>query len=77
MANSGFPVTDPAAPAKRKRAASGPRKPSPLYTFVKSDTEVTVVKTFRDPRDMAAYISTAHTNGEKLLIITPSEKEKA
>lgn len=59
---------------KKRRAPQGPRKPSPLYAFVKVNQEsgkVELATSFRDPRKMAEYFPTATQNGEDLLIIAP------
>ena len=58
---------------KKRRAPQGPRKPSPLYAFVKIDesNKVALSASFRDPRKMAEYFSTATANGEQLLVISP------
>lgn len=59
---------------KKTRKAQGPRKPSPLYAFVRSNAEtgkVELATSFRDPRKMAEYFPTATANGEDLLIIAP------
>lgn len=62
-----------AGSAKKTRKPQGPRKPSPLYAFVKTDAEnkVGLAASFRDPRKMAEYFPTATANGESLLIISP------
>lgn len=61
------------APAEKKtRKAQGPRKPSPLYAFVKVvEGKVELANSFRDPRKMAEYFNTANANGEQLLVINP------
>ncbi len=58
---------------KKKRAPQGPRKPSPLYAFVKVDEagKVQLAAQFRDPRKMAERFTTAASEGEQLLVISP------
>lgn len=69
------PATATDAPVKKKRAPQGPRKPSPLYAFVRMSSDGSnrpeLVKSFRDPRKMAEYIPTSTANGEHLLVIAP------
>ena len=65
------------APAKKTRKPQGPRKPTPFYLFLKVDAgaaagqQISVSKSFRDPRKMAEYFGTANTNGEQLVVVTP------
>lgn len=58
---------------KKRRAPQGPRKPSPLYAFVRinGENKPELAQSFRDPRKMAEYFPTASANGEHLLILTP------
>jgi hypothetical protein len=60
---------------RRKRAPStGPRRPSPIYVFVKIDGSTgkpAVTQVFRDPRKMADYFPTAKEDGSELLVVTP------
>lgn len=58
---------------KKRRKPQGPRKPSPLYAFVRLSAEgkPELATSFRDPRKMAEYFPTATSNGEHLLIIAP------
>ena len=61
------------APVKRRRA-SGPRRPAPLYIFVKIDEgsgKPTLAAAFKDPRKMATYFNTSKEEGSELLVITP------
>lgn len=63
--------------AKKRRAPQGPRKPSPLYLFIKVDTaaavgsQVTLAASYRDPRKMAERYTQSQANGEQLLVVTP------
>lgn len=58
---------------RKRRAPQGPRRPSPIYIFVKLDDsgKPTVSQTFRDPRKMAEYFPTAREEGSELLVVTP------
>lgn len=58
---------------RRRRASTGPRRPSPIYIFVKIDEagKASVAATFKDPRKMAEYFPTAKEEGSELLVVTP------
>jgi hypothetical protein len=58
---------------RRRRAPQGPRRPSPIYIFVKIDGngKPVVAQTFRDPRKMADYFNTSKEEGSELLVVTP------
>jgi hypothetical protein len=58
---------------RKRRASTGPRRPSPIYIFVKIDDagKASVAATFRDPRKMAEYFPTAKEEGSELLVVTP------
>ena len=68
-------ATSTAVAPKKRRAPQGPRRPSPIYAFVKAGDagQVQLTAQFRDPRKMATYVAQANANGEQLLVIAPEE----
>lgn len=65
--------TTAAAPRKR-RAPQGPRKPMPIYAFVKTNEQgkPTLQAAMRDPRKMAEYFNKSKEEGSELLVIDTS-----
>lgn len=73
LAMNEAPELTAAGTPRKRRAPQGPRRPSPIYIFVKIDDagKASVAATFRDPRKMAEYFPTAKEEGSELLVVTP------
>lgn len=64
----------PETTGRKRRAPQGPRRPSPIYVFVKTDPTTgkpAATAVFRDPRKMADHFQTAKEEGSELLVVTP------
>jgi len=72
---STYEAGDDGQPVKRKRVVNrGARGAQAVYVFVKADPstgKLVITKSFRNPKKMAEYFSTAQEGGEQFLVTTP------